>query len=175
MLSPPGTPPVASPGPVTRIGGSGLGLAVGILIADQLSKAAFLKLGLLEGMSRPLFGPFNLTMVWNKGISFGLLTAHHDMARWALTLFAVAVAVFLGSMLRKADRWLFAVGLGLVMGGAIGNAIDRIRFGAVVDFFDATALIFPWIFNLADSAISIGVAFLLLDSIVQKPSQPTEG
>jgi signal peptidase II len=163
---------VVRPGLVTRIGGAGLALAAGILVADQVSKAAFLNLGLLEGMSRPLFGPFQLTMVWNKGISFGLLTAHHDLARWGLTLFALAVAIFLGSMLRTADRRLLAIGLGLVMGGAIGNAIDRIRFGAVVDFFDATALMFPWIFNLADSAITIGVIFLLLDSLLHKPDPP---
>ena len=151
----------------------GFGLAVVILIADQITKTAFLKLSLLEGMSIPLFGPFQLTMVWNQGISFSLLSAQTDLARWALTLFALVVAGFLGWMLRKADRLLLAIGLGLVMGGAIGNAIDRIRFGAVVDFFDATHLMFPWIFNLADSAISVGVAFLLLDSLLHKPG-PTE-
>jgi len=150
----------------------GLGLATMVLICDQVSKGVFLKLGLMEGMSRPLFGPFKLTLVWNQGISFSLMSAQTDPARWGLTLFALAVAVFLGSLLRKADHGLFATGLGLVMGGAVGNAVDRIRFGAVVDFFDATALMFPWIFNLADSAISIGVVFLLLDSMHHKPGAP---
>ncbi|MEI6438620.1 MAG: signal peptidase II [Alphaproteobacteria bacterium] len=160
---------MARPAFFTGIGRLGFMLSAAIIAADQATKTLFLKLGLLEGMSLPLFGPFKLTMVWNQGISFSLLTAQSDLARWALTLFAVGVAVFLGSLLRRAERGLLTVGLGLVMGGALGNAIDRIRFGAVVDFFDATSLMFPWIFNLADSAISIGVVFLLLDSLLQKP------
>lgn len=163
---------MARPAPFSQAGGLGFLLAAGILAADQVTKILFLKLGLLEGVSMPLIGPFKLTMVWNQGISFSLLTAQNDLARWALTLFAMAVAAFLGSMLRKADRRLLAIGLGLVMGGAIGNAIDRMRYGAVVDFFDATGLMFPWIFNLADSAISVGVGFLLLDSLLHKPDMP---
>jgi signal peptidase II len=68
---------------------------------------------------------------------------------------------------RATERPLFAVAVGLVMGGAVGNVIDRIRFGAVTDFIDASALHFPWIFNIADSAITIGICLLLLDMLRQ--------
>ena len=76
------------------------------------------------------------------------------------------MAVVLAFWVRKAQRPLLGVGLGLVIGGAVGNAIDRIRFGAVVDFLDFQRLgFFPWVFNVADSAITVGVVFLLLDSM----------
>jgi len=105
-------------------------------------------------------------MVWNRGVSFGLFRADADLVRWILTIFSIAVAIALSIWVRKADRPMLSVGLGLVIGGAIGNAIDRIRFGAVVDFLDFQRLgFFPWVFNVADSAITIGVVFLLLDSL----------
>ncbi len=68
---------------------------------------------------------------------------------------------------RQTERRLFATALGLLMGGALGNAIDRVRLGSVVDFIDASPLYFRWIFNVADSAISIGICLLLLDMLRQ--------
>lgn len=104
-------------------------------------------------------------MVWNEGVSFGFLQARHDLVRWGLTLFALAVALALAAWARKADRRLLGVSLGLIIGGAVGNAIDRARFGAVADFIDVSALgFFPWVFNVADSAITIGVILMLADS-----------
>ena len=88
-----------------------------------------------------------------------------DLGRWLLVVFSVVVAIVLVFWARKADRNLLAAALGLVMGGAIGNAIDRARFGAVVDFIDVSRLYFPWVFNIADSGITIGVVLLLLDSL----------
>jgi signal peptidase II len=106
-------------------------------------------------------------MVWNQGVSFGFLQARHDLVRWLLAAFSIGVAVTLGVWVRKAARPLFAMAVGLVMGGAVGNVIDRIRFGAVADFVDVSRLYFPWVFNLADSAISVGICLLLLDMAIQ--------
>ena len=154
----------------TRLGAIAFSLAAGVIVVDQIVKAWFLALKLMEGESLPLAGPFHLTMVWNRGVSFGLLRADHDLVRWALVAFSLIVAVALGWWARNATRPLMGLGLGLVMGGAIGNAIDRFRFGAVVDFVDVTRLMFPWVFNVADSAICVGVACLLLDSIRKEPA-----
>jgi signal peptidase II len=150
----------------TRLGALAFALAAGIIVTDQAVKAWILDVLDLQSLaSVPFLGPIRLTMVWNQGVSFGLLRADHDLARWALTGFSLLVALVLGWWARNATRPLMGWGLGLVMGGAIGNAIDRFRFGAVVDFVDVTQLMFPWVFNVADSAICVGVALLLLDSL----------
>ena len=94
-------------------------------------------------------------MVWNPGVSVvgGFLQAHKELVRWVLAAFSVTVAAILAMWVRRAERPLFAVAIGLVIGGAVGNVIDRIRFGAVADFIDVSRLLyFPWIFNVADSA-----------------------
>jgi signal peptidase II len=138
-----------------------------MIAVDQASKAWILYgLDLPILGSVPVFWPLRLTMVWNQGVSFGLLQAGHDAVRWALFAFSLGVAGMLTAWALKATRWASAVGLGLVIGGAVGNAIDRARFAAVVDFIDVQQIgFFPWIFNIADSAISIGVCFLLWDSL----------
>ena len=152
---------------ISKLGWAAYGLAAFVILADQLSKYWILYVyDLPARFSTPIAGPFSLTMVWNRGVSFGLFRADADLVRWILTLFSICVAVALAIWVRKAHRPLLGVGLGLVIGGAIGNAIDRIRFGAVVDFQDFQRMgFFPWVFNVADSAITIGVVFLLLDSL----------
>ncbi|HYG27154.1 MAG TPA: signal peptidase II [Caulobacteraceae bacterium] len=141
------------------------GLALITIVLDQLSKHWILNVFNLPAKGSVFVGgPFSLTMVWNKGVSFGLLKAEVDLVRWALVAFSVGVAVFLAVWARKIERPLLATAVGLVMGGAIGNAIDRARFGAVADFLDFKGLYFPWVFNIADSAITVGVILLLLDS-----------
>ena len=151
---------------VSKYGWTAYLLAATIIVLDQISKLAVLDLlGTQAGSSVPVAGPFSLTLVWNQGVSFGLFSAEHGLVRWALTAFSLIVSVLLAGWARLTDRPTMALGLGLVMGGAIGNAIDRIRFGAVVDFLDFQALgFFPWVFNVADAAITIGVVFLLLDT-----------
>lgn len=151
---------------VSPAGRLAYGLAAVVLVVDQAVKA-----WILEGLDLPLrlsvdlIGPLRLTMVWNEGVSFGFLQARHDLARWGLTAFALVVALALAAWARRADRRLLGVALGLIIGGAVGNAIDRARFGAVVDFIDVSALgFFPWVFNVADAAITIGVLLMLLDS-----------
>lgn len=149
------------------------GLAVAIIAADQLSKAWVLfVLDLPTLGSVPFFGPVHLSMVWNRGVSFGLFRADHEVMRWALAAFSFGVALILAGWALKLTRPRLALALGLIMGGAVGNLIDRVRWGAVCDFIDVSALYFPWVFNIADSAISIGVVILLLDSFLTPQTSP---
>lgn len=152
---------------VTKLGWTAYALALFVIIADQLSKHWILFVyDLPSRFSVPIAGPFSLTMVWNRGVSFGLFRADADLVRWLLSAFSIIVAIVLAVWARKTERPFMAIGLGLVIGGALGNVIDRIRFGAVADFLDFQRLgFFPWVFNVADSAITIGVVFLLLDSM----------
>jgi signal peptidase II len=152
---------------ITKAAWAAYAIGVLIVVFDQLSKHWILAvLALPERVTQPLIGPLQLTRIWNGGVSFGLFQAGHDLVRWGFVVFSIIVAALLGFWARGQSRLLPAVGLGLVMGGAIGNAIDRARFGAVVDFVDVTAIgFFPWIFNVADSAITVGVILLLLDSL----------
>lgn len=143
------------------------GLGFCVVFADQVSKA-----WVLNGLNLPLFGsvemvgPLRWTLVWNRGVSFGLFRADAEVMRWALAAFSLGVSLFLINWARKIDRPRLAISVGLILGGAIGNLIDRVRWGAVCDFIDASALHFPWVFNLADSAITIGVILLLIDNLL---------
>ncbi len=147
--------------PVTRFGMMSLILFAFVVILDQASKA-----WILYGLRLPSNPPvkilpfFSFSYVQNTGMSFGLLGGT-GFGRWFLTLFQLAAAVCLGYGATKAKQPLPAVALSMIAGGAIGNAIDRIRFGSVVDFLDFSGThVFPWVFNVADSAISVGVALL---------------
>ena len=156
---------------ITKLGWTALILALAVIAIDQATKA-----WILNGLNLPLRGsvqlggPLYLTMVWNPGVSFvgGFLQAHKEAVRWLLAAFSIVVAGVLVGWVRKAERPLFAIAIGLVIGGAIGNVVDRIRFGAVADFIDVSRLFyFPWIFNVADSAITIGICLLLVDMLRQ--------
>jgi signal peptidase II len=170
----PTEPPLAAHEPgapgVTRWGWIAYAVAVVTLMLDQASKVWILDiLDLPDKFSVPVLPPIlRLTMVWNPGVSFGLLKAGGETGRLLLAAFAAAVVAALGLWARTLARPLTAVGVGLVMGGAVGNnLIDRLRFGKVVDFIDVSGLgVFPWVFNVADSAITIGVVLLLLDSVL---------
>lgn len=150
--------------PVTRLGLRCLAIAAVVLILDQISKAWVLN-GLhfrFEGDRVTILPFFSLTYVQNTGMSFGLL-GHTGFGRWLLMGFQLIAAAALAYGTTKARPLLVAVALPLIAGGAIGNAIDRIRFGYVVDFLDFSGThVFPWVFNVADSAICIGVGLLLL-------------
>jgi len=144
----------------------GLVLAVLVVVLDQASKAWMMRL-LDPPRMIALTGFFDLVPVWNRGVSFGILATHDGSTAWFLSGLAVAVAIGLIVWLGRAERRLLALGLGLVVGGALGNVIDRGRYGAVFDFLDfhAAGWHFP-AFNLADSAITLGVGLLLLDGLV---------
>ena len=159
-------PAVSSSPPVTRLGLIAYAIAAVTVALDQWSKAWVVgTLRLDDFGTRPVLPPyFRLTLVANRGVSFGFLRADTPVGRWALVAVALAVVACLVWWVRKADRPLFAVALGLVIGGALGNnLIDRARIGWVIDFLDFSGLYFPWVFNVADSAITVGVVLLLLD------------
>ena len=140
--------------------------ALAIFIADQLSKWVVTgPLGLVrEGQQILLLPIFDFTRVHNRGISLGLAQAQNDNHRWLLVAataaIAAAVAWWIGREKKSGDR----LALGLVLGGALGNIVDRVRFGYVVDFLDLHfGDLRPfYVFNVADAAISIGVVILLL-------------
>ncbi|MDP3854734.1 signal peptidase II [Phenylobacterium sp.] len=157
---------------VSKLGWAAYALAAFVIAADQASKYWILAVyDLPSRFSVPIAGPFSLTMVWNRGVSFGLFRADQELTRWLLAAFAVIVSCVLAWWARQAPRATLALGFGLVIGGALGNVIDRIRFGAVADFLDFQRLgFFPWVFNVADSAITVGVVFLLLDSLRKEPA-----
>jgi lipoprotein signal peptidase len=117
-------------------------------------------------ISVPFLGPLRLTWVQNPGVTFGMFGGHADLSRWGLAAFAAVIAIALAVWARSQTRLLVLVGIGLLIGGATGNLIDRVRLGAVIDFFDASALWFPWVFNFADICVDVGVALLLIDSLL---------
>ncbi len=145
----------------------GLALSALIVVLDQLSKHWVLNV--LNLRERPLghieLSPFfDLTFVWNTGVSFGLFRADSMAGRLLLSAFALMVMAVMVVWLWRADRRLMAASLGLIIGGAAGNLIDRLRFGKVVDFIDFSDIHFIWVFNVADSAITIGVILMLVDA-----------
>jgi signal peptidase II len=137
-------------------------LALAVVVADQGLKYWVLEVfDLPERMTAPVAGPFWLTLVWNRGVSFGFLNIGAEWTRWVLSAFSLAVAGVLVAWAWRVERLLLAVAIGCVLGGAVGNLIDRVRLGAVTDFLDVSRLGFPWVFNIADSAINVGAALLI--------------
>ncbi len=146
---------------------TGILSAILVLAADQASKAWILYgLDLRSIGSVPVFPGLNFTMVWNTGVTFGLFGSAGVAGAWIFAAIALCVVIALGLWLRRAESLLVAIGLGAVAGGAVGNVIDRLRFGAVVDFIHAYVGSYSWyVFNIADAAIVCGVAALVLDSL----------
>lgn len=147
-------------------------MAVFIIMAlDQLHKWL-----MLDVVEIDVNGPievtpfFNLVMVWNRGISFGMFSGHNGDGALYLSLLAMVISGVLFIWLWRVRDAFVATALGLVIGGALGNVIDRQRFGAVADFFDVHLMGYHWpAFNIADSAIFIGVAMLFWDSLLRQP------
>lgn len=139
-------------------------IAIAVVISDQALKYWVLEVFRLpERGAAQVAGPFWLSLVWNRGFSFGILNAGMDWTRWALAAFRIAVTIALAIWAWRLERLSLGLAVGLIMGGAVGNVIDQIRLGAVTDFLDFTRLWFPWVFNLADSAITIGSVLLIWD------------
>ncbi|MDO1557985.1 signal peptidase II [Brevundimonas sp. 2R-24] len=156
-----------------------------VIVLDQITKAWVLHgLDLLQRAQIDVLPFFKLSLVYNRGVSFGLLTGG-ETSRWLLSLFSVGVAIALAVWVWRPQplktvhtgparflNELFALAVGLIMGGALGNVIDRVRVGAVIDFLDFSALRFPWVFNVADSAITVGVILLIVDSFFLRRGDP---
>ena len=151
---------------LTRLAITAYAFAFIVIVVDQITKAWMIDMDLREVGQIPVWpGVFSLSWVENTGVSFGLFGG--GAARWALTVFSLAVSGVLAWWATRSDRRLLTSAIGLVMGGALGNVIDRIRFGYVVDFLDFSGTgVFPWVFNVADSAITVGVILLILDSVI---------
>lgn len=161
----------------------GFGLVIDLIIFDQISKWLILEsvfkpalglesLGIVEWFSAPerlpfisveLTSFFNLTMVWNEGISFGLFQSGNP---WPLSIMALVISTIFSIWLVRTKSWVEVIALSMVIGGAIGNVIDRLHFGAVADFFDfhINGWHYP-AFNIADSCISIGIVILVVNSL----------
>ncbi|WP_448506172.1 signal peptidase II [Immundisolibacter sp.] len=145
--------------------GARLALAALVIILDQASKLAVLRL-LQPHQSLPVLPDFfNLTLAFNRGASFSFLAEAGGWQRWLFSGISAAAAVVIMVLLHRAPRSdrLNGIGLSLVLGGAVGNLVDRLRLGHVIDFFDVyyRAWHFP-AFNIADSAITVGAALLVL-------------
>jgi signal peptidase II len=144
----------------------GLALAVLAIVLDQLSKWLIVTQVMTPPRVIEVTPFFKIVLAWNTGVSFSMLDMGGAFGRWGLSVLALIIVVVLFFWLRKTGRRLPAIGLGLVIGGALGNVIDRIRVGAVADF-----LLFHWheaywpAFNVADCAITLGVAALLVDAL----------
>ncbi len=145
----------------------GLIAAGAIALADQATKWWLAGL-VLPRQGRPieLLPFFNLVEVWNRGMSFGMFNTGDPLVPWILGAISIVVAVALVWWLARARRGLVIAGLGLVLGGAVGNLVDRFVYGAVVDYVLLHAGDWRWpAFNVADSAITLGVIALLWDSL----------
>ena len=145
----------------------GLAMAGVTLIADQASKWFVLHgLHLGAGDVITLTPFFDLVLAMNRGISYGLLPQDNELGRWILVMVNLAAAALFVLWLRSARSGLLAAALGLLVGGALGNAIDRAVYGAVVDFISLHAMGWHWyVFNVADAAIVAGVIGLLYDAL----------
>jgi len=153
------------------------GVALLILLADQFTKWLVAgPLQLQEVRQIVLLPIFNLTWTENRGISLGLLHATSPAMRWVLVGVTAAIAIAIAVWIVREKRLGDQLALGLVLGGAIGNILDRSRFGYVVDFADLHFGDFrPFlVFNVGDAAISIGVVILLLRAFLLRPERPEE-
>jgi signal peptidase II len=154
-------------GPVSTVG---IALAVFSYVLDQLHKWYMLgPYGIAEKQPVNVAPGFDLVMVWNYGISYGWFASHSQFVRWTLIILSLAASVVLVMWLAGQVRPLLAAAIGLVLGGALANATDRLVHGAVADFFHLYAGSFSWyVFNIADVAIVAGVAVLMYDSVFGK-------
>ena len=152
----------------------GLVIALVVLVLDQLTKWAALDLLDLPARSIAVTPFFNLVMVWNRGVSFGMLTGIAAITPWLLSGLALGVVIGLLFWLRQSAHPLIAVGLGMVIGGAFGNVVDRLRYGAVVDFLDFHVAGYHWpAFNVADAGICVGAGLILVDGLLAPRRQYT--
>jgi signal peptidase II len=163
-------------GPLSALG---LTLAALTVLADQAHKAWMLYVYDIGAKGTVTLTPFfDLVLVWNPGISYGLFPQDSALGRVGLILFAFVASLALIVWLARVTSRLTAFAIGLIIGGAIGNAIDRIAYGAVADFFAFHAFGFEWyVFNIADVAIVAGVVGLLYESLVaghKKAGKPSK-
>ena len=166
--------PIRLRGPLSRFG---LGGALAVFIIDRAHKGWMLGVYDIGEKGSVRITPFfDLVLVWNRGISYGLFQQDGDFGRWMLILFTALVIGLLVLWLATAQARLAALSLGLIIGGAASNLVDRLVHGAVADFFHFHAYGFSWyVFNIADAAIVAGVAGLLYDSAFARHKSASNG
>ena len=154
----------------------GFGIAMAALAADQAHKGYMLGPYGMETRGRvPLMPYLDLVMVWNRGVSYGLLTQSGDAGRWILIAVGLFGAVLFSTWLWTSNRVLTAISLGLIVGGALSNVVDRLLYGAVADFFLFHIGSWEWyVFNLADVWIVAGVVGTLLAWATERRQNATE-
>lgn len=144
----------------------GPALLVLLVVLDQAVKLLVLR-HLPLGRALEVTPFFNLVLVWNTGISFGMLGGGPGATRWALVALTLAIAALLVAWLVREQRMVPRLAIWAILAGALGNLIDRVRYGAVVDFLDLHVGGYHWpAFNVADSAIVVGACLLVLDGVV---------
>ena len=148
-----------------------LSIAFAVFAIDQGTKS-YIDATTSLGWSQAVTSFFNLVQVLNPGAAFSFLVGAGDWQRWFFTVLSLAVSAWIITLLRRhCSEFRLSLALTLVLGGALGNVIDRIRFGAVVDFVQWHVAGFYWpAFNIADSAITLGAILLVWDQLVTKPS-----
>ncbi len=153
-----------------------LGFAGVVMVLDQLTKF-WVTSALKFGQSIEVTPFFNLVLVYNPGAAFSFLSDAAGWQRWFFVVLALAVSAWLVAMLKlHAAERLLPSACALVLGGALGNVIDRLLFGAVIDFLDVHAVGWHWpAFNVADSAISLGVALLIWQQAFGRPAAAGSG
>lgn len=158
----------------------GLAFAAVVIVLDQVTKAWVIDLMRPLGVwETPFYSPtrievlpfFDLVMAWNRGVSFGIFNNAGSWNAVVLSALSLAICVALVVWMKKAHSRIIALALGGIVGGALGNVIDRVRYGAVADFLDVHVMGYHWpAFNLADSAITVGAVVLVLDSLFARPT-----
>jgi signal peptidase II len=151
--------------------------ALAVFALDRASKFAVLeRFGGEDVAPKPLMPFLDLALQWNRGISFSFFRQDTPLGVWLLIGFTLAATALLAAWLWRTTSLMAGLGLGAIIGGALGNACDRLAYGAVVDFLDLHAFgRHLFVFNVADAAINVGVAILMLDGLfgrgADKPSQ----
>lgn len=152
-----------------KLSHKGLLLALGILIGDQASKWWMMEHVMNPPQVISLTPFFNLVVAWNRGVSFGLFGSDSPYASWILSLIALVIVGFLVRWLWQVEKCHQAAAIGMIIGGALGNVVDRLLYGAVYDFIDIHVAGYHWpAFNVADSGITVGAIILVLDSLFAK-------
>jgi signal peptidase II len=143
-----------------------LGVALIVILADQLTKIAVARV-FAYGESHAIAPFFNLVLVFNRGAAFSFLAMAGGWQRWAFTALGVVAALVICYLLKRhGAQKMFCTALALILGGALGNVIDRLMYGHVIDFLDFHVGRWHWpAFNLADSAITIGAVLLVIDEL----------
>jgi signal peptidase II len=148
-----------------------LSISIVVILLDQVTKYVA-NTGLAYAEAVPVVPSFNLTLMYNRGAAFSFLSDASGWQRWFFVAVSLGASVFLIAWLRKLhpQQWLLGVALALVLGGAVGNLIDRLWLGYVIDFIQLYYKSFYWpAFNVADSAISVGAVLLIWDALFAKP------